>query len=67
MGNQGAAWATVIGQVVSGILVIIYFGKFRKMYLETGMLKPSAECLKAIVSLGIASCINQIAWQLCRL
>ena len=31
------------------------------MYLETGMLKPSAECLKAIVSLGMASCINQIA------
>ena len=60
-GIKGAAWATVIGQVVSGILVIIYFGKFRKMYLETGMLKPSAECLKAIVSLGMASCINQIA------
>ena len=60
-GIKGAAWATVIGQVVSGILVIIYFGKFRKMYLETGMLKPSVECLKAIVSLGMASCINQIA------
>ena len=26
-GIKGAAWATVIGQVVSGILVIIYFGK----------------------------------------
>ena len=60
-GIKGAAWATVIGQVVSGILVIIYFGKFRKMYLEISMLKPSSECLKAIVSLGMASCINQIA------
>ena len=60
-GIKGAAWATVIGQVVSGILVIIYFGKFRKMYLEMGMLKPSSECLKAIISLGMASCINQIA------
>ena len=58
---KGAAWATVIGQVVSGILVIIYFGKFRKMYLEMSMLKPSSECLKAIISLGMASCINQIA------
>ncbi len=46
-GIKGAAWATVIGQVVSGILVIIYFGKFRKMYLEMSMLKPSSECLKA--------------------
>mgnify|MGYP000134472379 FL=1 len=60
-GIKGAAWATVIGQVVSGILVIIYFGKFRKMYLEMSMLKPSSECLKAIISLGMASCINQIA------
>ena len=25
------------------------------------MLKPSSECLKAIISLGMASCINQIA------
>ena len=60
-GIKGAAWATVIGQVISGILVIIYFGKFRKMYLEMSMLKPSSECLKAIISLGMASCINQIA------
>ena len=60
-GIKGAAWATVIGQVVSGILVIIYFGKFRKMYLEMSMLKPSSECLKAVISLGMASCINQIA------
>ena len=60
-GIKGAAWATVIGQVVSGILMIIYFGKFRKMYLEMSMLKPSSECLKAIISLGMASCINQIA------
>ena len=60
-GIKGAAWATVIGQVVSGILVVIYFGKFRKMYLELSMLKPSSECLKAIISLGMASCINQIA------
>ena len=61
MGVEGAAYATVIGQVVSGILVVIYFGKFRKMYLEMSMLKPSSECLKAIISLGMASCINQIA------
>ena len=60
-GIKGAAWATVIGQVISGILVVIYFGKFLKMYLEISMLKPSSECLKAIISLGMASCINQIA------
>ena len=60
-GIKGAAWATVIGQIVSGVLVIVYFCKFRKMYLTGAMLKPKLSYLKAIVSLGMASCINQIA------
>ncbi len=60
-GIKGAAWATVIGQVVSGILVVVYFVRFRKMNLELEMMKPSVSCLGAIISLGMASCINQIA------
>ena len=63
-GIKGAAWATVIGQVVSGILVVVYFWKFRKMYLEKFMLKPRLHYLKAITALGLASCINQIAMAL---
>ncbi len=60
-GIQGAAAATVIGQVVSGIMVIVYFSKFRKMELSFGKLRPRAEYLKAVASLGMASCVNQIA------
>lgn len=60
-GIQGAAWATVIGQVFSGLLVIFYFVKRKKMNLKKEMLRPSTWCLKAILSLGMASCINQIA------
>ena len=63
-GIKGAAWATVIGQAVSGILVVVYFWKFRKMYLEKSMLKPRLHYLKAITALGLASCINQIAMAL---
>ena len=63
-GIKGAAWATVIGQVVSGILVVVYFWKFRKMYLEKSMLKPKLSYLKAVAALGLASCINQIAMAL---
>ena len=63
-GIKGAAWATVIGQVVSGILVVVYFWKFRKMYLEKSMLKPKFSYLKAVAALGLASCINQIAMAL---
>lgn len=60
-GIKGAAAATVIGQVVSGIIVIIYFVRFRKMELSLRKLCPKAEYLRSIVSLGMASCINQIA------
>ena len=60
-GIKGAAWATIIGQIVSGILVIIYFMKIRHMELTLEMFKPKARYLKMIVSLGMASCINQIA------
>lgn len=60
-GIQGAAWATVIGQVVSGMLVIVYFWRLRKMDLDSSMLRPAGGCLKMILSLGMSSCINQIA------
>lgn len=60
-GIKGGAWATVIGQIVSALLVIIYFAKFRKMNLERYMFRPQFTLLKAICSLGLASCINQIA------
>ncbi len=61
LGIKGAAWATVIGQVVSGFLVILYFTRFRKMELSWAMLKPKGIYMKAIASLGMAACINQIA------
>ena len=60
-GIKGAACATVIGQIISGIMVIIYFVKFRKMNLKAGMLRPRGRMLKMIASLGMASCINQIS------
>ena len=60
-GIKGGAWATVIGQMISAFLVILYFAKFRNMYLDRSMLKPQLKLLKAIVSLGLAACINQIA------
>ena len=63
-GIKGAAWATVIGQTLSGLMVIIYFLKFRKMELNAVMFRPRMEYIKNIVSLGMAACINQIAMAL---
>ena len=61
LGIRGAAWATVIGQVISGLLVILYFCRFRKMELAGEMLMPRGKYLKAVMSLGVAACINQIS------
>ena len=60
-GIKGAAWATVIGQIASGCLVIVYFVRFKKMGLTAEMLKPRGMYIKGILTLGMASCINQIA------
>ncbi|KMZ55203.1 MATE family efflux transporter [Dorea sp. D27] len=60
-GIKGAAWATIIGQIISGIMVIVYFTKIRHMELTVSMMRPKGTYLKAIMSLGMAACINQIA------
>ena len=61
LGIKGAAWATVIGQVVSGFLVILYFCSVRKLQMTKERMKPKGRYLKMIASLGVASCINQIS------
>lgn len=60
-GMKGAAVATIIGQIVSGVMVVVYFARFRKMELERNMLFPKWTNMKRIMALGMASCVNQIA------
>lgn len=60
-GMKGAAAATIIGQMISGIMVVVYFACFRKMELRRKMLLPRWSLIKMIMALGMASCINQIA------
>lgn len=60
-GIKGAALATVISQIVSGGLVIYYFIKRRHMNITLKMMRPRGAFIKAIASLGMASCVNQIA------
>lgn len=61
MGIAGAAYATVIGQVVSAIMVLRYFPRYRSVKLERHNFKPKTEYLKAIVSLGMSAGIGQVA------
>lgn len=61
MGIAGAAWATVIGQVVSGIMVIAYLRKFRTVKLTRETLTPCKEKVSKIISLGMAPFFNQVS------
>lgn len=61
MGIAGAAWATVIGQVVSGIMVILYLRKFKTVNLTKEKLRPHPHYIGRIVSLGMAPFFNQVS------
>lgn len=61
LGMAGAAAATVIGQVFSGIIVIRYLTRYKTVKLTVKHLIPKADCLGRIASLGAASSFNQIA------
>lgn len=60
-GIEGAAWATVIGQVFSAVMILAYLPKYLNGSLKPRDFIPRLDCLKAIVSLGSAACINQLA------
>ena len=61
MGMKGAAWATVIGQVVSGLMVIVYLSHMKTVKLSLSDLKLSGKRVVQITSLGLAGCFNQLA------
>lgn len=61
MGVKGAAIATIIGQIVSGILSILYIKKFKSVSITKECLKLEWKTLKKICSLGISSFITQVA------
>ena len=64
MGMAGAAWATVLGQLLSAVLALRYFFHFRSFPVTGQLLRPSLPYLRAIACLGAASCFNQLAMML---
>ncbi|HHX36588.1 MAG TPA: MATE family efflux transporter [Clostridiaceae bacterium] len=61
MGMAGAAWATVIGQVVSAIMVAIHFLRFRTVNIRLQDIRPRLRIFADIAKLGVGSFFNQIA------
>lgn len=61
MGIAGAAWATIIGQVVSGVMVLGYLSRFKTVHIPLKSLIPSRAAWLPVISLGIAPFFNQFA------
>lgn len=54
-GIAGAAWATVIGQIVSAVLLMLYFPKFQNVKFEAADFIPKGKYIMQICKLGFAS------------
>ncbi len=61
MGVQGAAIATIIGQVVSAIVCAVYFRKMKLVKLSKEAFKPDFKTVGKTLRLGISSFITQLA------
>ncbi len=60
-GMTGAAVATIIGQYIAGIMVIVYLTHFKTVKLSFAHFIPNPTYITAIFSLGMAPFFNQIA------
>ena len=65
MGIEGAAWATLIGQAVSGAFVIRYFVcRFQTIRLKRAHFRMSLSKMKRVFSLGMGPFINHFSMTL---
>ncbi|MGN0362198.1 MAG: MATE family efflux transporter [Bilifractor sp.] len=60
MGVSGAAYATVIGQIASAVLLFIFHQKLNKEYSHTAAnMKPDGNIIRGIYSIGLPAIIAQ--------
>lgn len=61
MGMSGAAIATVTGQLVAGIMILLYFSRFKTFHLIGRDFVPRKESVRRIFTLGVPAGANQLA------
>lgn len=61
MGVKGAAIATVIGQVASFIVSVVYMPRFKTVHPDSSSFIPNAKTCANIVTFGLSSFITQFA------
>lgn len=61
MGMRGAAIATVVGQIVSAIVILVYFRHFRSVPLKKENFFIQKDIVKRTAALGMAAGLSQLA------
>ncbi|MDO4467024.1 MAG: MATE family efflux transporter [Bacillota bacterium] len=61
MGVAGAAWATILGQIISAIVAVRYLFHFKNITLRREDIRFRFDELKQTCAIGISSGINQFA------
>lgn len=61
LGIKGAAWATIIGQVVSLIITIVYFFRSKTFRLSFKSFKMNMPLFSNVIKLGISTFITQMS------
>lgn len=59
-GMAGAAWATVIGEVISAVIVLSYLRKFKTVKLTIKHFMPRLKYARQIALIGMAAFFNQV-------
>lgn len=60
-GMAGAAYATIIGQIISGTVAIVYLTRYKTVHVGLKHLRIRWKYTGRIIAIGMASCINQLA------
>ena len=61
MGIKGAAWATIIGQIVSCIIAVVYLFKTKTFKLSLDSFKIDMKLFNNVIKLGVSTFITQIS------
>ena len=61
MGIKGAAYATILGQFVSFLICVLYLTKSKTFKICLNTIRPNADILNRIVTLGTSSFLTQLS------
>ena len=61
LGMFGAAFATIIGQIISAVIVFVYILHYKTVKLEKKHFKPQLKYISQAAAVGMGSFFNQVA------